>query len=79
MMFDQFTHQAIAADRMTEARSAADLHRQRVLLRRDYRSVLATWLQGLAMRLDTRACSPVDGTARTEHAVATDRDLCRAA
>ncbi len=78
-MFDQFTHQAIAADRMTQARNAADLHRQRVLLRRDPRSVLATWLQRLAMQLDTRACSPGDGPARAEHAFATDRDLCRAA
>jgi hypothetical protein len=78
-MFEQTMLQAVAVERMSDARHAADLHRQRVLLRRDARSVLATWLQGLAMRLDTRACSPGDAPSLGSQGSATDRELCRAA
>jgi hypothetical protein len=78
-MFDHAALLAVAAHRMSEAHEAADRHRQRVTLRRDPRSVLATRLQRLAVRLDRRVCAPTQAHTRAGGPIATDRELCRAA
>lgn len=78
-MFDQAMLHAVASDRMSDARAAADLHRQRVALRGDARSVLATSLARLAVRLDPRAGCASDHRGAPAGPIATDRDLCRAA
>jgi hypothetical protein len=62
-MYDLMTMRVVASDRRAGAQQAADLHRQRVALRADARSVLAATLQRLALRLDARASQ---GPASTE-------------
>lgn len=69
-MYDLTTMRVVASDRRAGAQQAAELHRQRVVLRADARSVLAATLQRLAMRLDARACQAPEGPARTGDAMA---------
>lgn len=78
-MYDLTTMHVVASERRAEAQRAADLHRQRVALRADARSVLASTLQRLAMRLDARACQTTEDPERTSGSIATARELCRAA
>lgn len=78
-MYDLTTMHVVASDRRVHAQRAADLHRQRVALRADGRSVLASTLQRVAMRLDARACQAPESAARTSGSIATHRELCCAA
>lgn len=76
-MYDEATLHGFATDRMANARRDADLHRLRVALRRDLRSMTATWLQRLALRLDTRAHAASDPQLGVASGAA-ERLLCRA-
>ncbi len=77
-MYDVTMMRVVASDRRADAHQAADLHRQRVALRADARSMLASILQRLAMRLDARSCQVTQDGARTPDAISARSELCSA-
>lgn len=58
-MFSQVVFQAVATDRIARAHGAAELHRLRVTLRSDQRSLWAVRLHRLAARMDRGPASVI--------------------